>query len=350
MIKIHKIIGNEENQYSLVRLIQDVSKQPGNEPLHILIDSPGGDGELAFDMYDYLRNHKRPVITECTGQCASAASILFLAGDKRIAGCPIMIHNPWTTVQGDSTQLQEASEWIAKFEKRCEKFYAEKTGLDEKTISNLMNKETYIAPREAVSLKFATQAKPTAMALVHKSDKLNTKKMAKTKKGETKLQKILALLLGDDDPEANMLELTAANGDTIVIDREEGEPQAGDTASPDGTHTMPDGSTIVIEEGIITEIIPAENGEEIQQLRAENAQLKEQLATLRTSTKTVEEINQLNAIKMAGGAQWLAKQCSTYKPQTRKTAMTQKYIAEPVRDSRTARKLVELKTKRARQE
>jgi ATP-dependent protease ClpP protease subunit len=76
MIKIHKIIGNEENQYSLVRLIQDVNKQPGNEPLHILIDSTGGDGELAFDMHDYLRNLKRPVITECTGQC-SVASILY---------------------------------------------------------------------------------------------------------------------------------------------------------------------------------------------------------------------------------------------------------------------------------
>jgi ATP-dependent Clp protease protease subunit len=349
MIKAFGIIGNEANQYSLVRLIQDVKKQPENEPLHILINSPGGDGELAFDMHDYLRTLKRTIITESKGECASAASTLFLAGDRRIAGCPIMIHNPWTTVQGDSTQLQEASQWISKFEKRCEKFYAQKTGLDQQTISNLMNKETYISPTEAVSLKFATKAKQTAMALINNTNNLKTKKMAKTKKGETRLQRALAVLLGEDDPEVNMLELTAANGDVIVIEREEGEPQAGDAASPDGTHVMPDGATIVVTDGVITEIIPAETDEEIEQLRTENAQLKEQLATARANAKSTEEINQLNAIKIAGGTQWLAKQCSAYKPVTRKAAATATTKEGSQRESRSAKRLAELQAKRAQQ-
>jgi ATP-dependent Clp protease protease subunit len=264
-----------------------------------------------------------------------------------------MIHNPWTSVKGDSAQLQEASGWIAKFEKRCEKFYSEKTGLDEQTVSNLMDRETYIAPSQAVSLGFATEARQTAMALIHKpNNNSNSKKMAKTKKGETKLQKIMALLLGDDDPEANMLELTAANGDTIVIDREEGEPQVGDGASPDGSHAMPDGSTIVVAEGTITEIIPAEGGndEELEQLRAEVAQLKEQLATAQATAKNTEEINQLNAIKIAGGTEWLAKQCSHYKPATRKAETTGKNgKGEGHREGRADKRLAELRARRAGQ-
>jgi ATP-dependent Clp protease protease subunit len=148
-----------------------------------------------------------------------------------------------------------------------------------------------------------------------------------------------------------MLELTAANGDTIVIDREEGEPQVGDTASPDGSHVMPDGSTITVTDGVITEIIPAgdDADEEVEQLRAENAQLKEQLASARANAKNVEEINQLNAIKIAGGTEWLAKQCSCYKPVTRKAAMTGKQEGVYKRESRTEKRLAEMKAKRAGQ-
>ena len=144
MVKVIGIIGSKKGQYSLVHLIQDVKKEPENQPMHIMINSPGGDVELSFDMHDYLRGLNRQIITECRGQCASAASILFLSGDKRIAGCLVMIHNPWTQAEGDAQELANASKWTGEFEKRTEKFYSEKTGFDQETISNLMKKETYI--------------------------------------------------------------------------------------------------------------------------------------------------------------------------------------------------------------
>ncbi|MCL1933504.1 MAG: ATP-dependent Clp protease proteolytic subunit [Candidatus Azobacteroides sp.] len=345
MIKVIGIIGSEKGQYSLVRLIRDVKNEPDNQPLHIVISSPGGDGELAFDMHDYLRGLNRQIITECKIQCASAASILFLAGDKRTAGCPIMIHNPWMRVEGDAETLSAASQFIGDFEKRAEKFYSDKTGLDKETISNLMKNETYISPSEAVSLGFATEAKQTAMALIHTNNNQKNKKMEVKKKGENKLRKILAILTGEDET-ANMMDLTAANGDIITIDREEGEPQVGDSASPDGSYVMPDGSTIVIADGVITEIIPADTSdEEIEQLRAENAQLREQLATAQAAAKTNEELLQLNAIKIAGGTEWLAKQCSHYKPAGRKAQMTGGNNNDG-RESKTAQRLAELKAKR----
>lgn len=50
------------------------------------------------------------------------------------------------------------------------------------------------------------------------------------------------------------LDLSTADGSTLTVEREDGEPQVGDTASPDGEHLMPDGSTIVVEGGVIAEI------------------------------------------------------------------------------------------------
>ena len=340
MIKIVGVIGNEDKQYSLVRLIQDVKKEPENHPIHILISSPGGDAGLSFDMHDYLRGLGRKIITECKVECASAASILFLAGDERIAGCPIMIHNPWMQASGDSEKLREAADWIENFEKRAEKFYEEKTKLDSKTLSNLMKVETYLSPKQSVSLGFATKSKQIAMALINTNTNLNSKKMANKKEIPGWKKKLIMMLLGEDIEEnANMLDLTTAAGETIVIDREEGEPQVGDNASPDGSHVMPDGSTIVVVDGVITEITPADGGsEEIEQLKAENERLKAEIATMKAGAKTVDEIAQLNAIKIAGGKDWLAKQCSHYKPASRKTTTSDNNEL-----SATAQKLAEVK-------
>ena len=53
---------------------------------------------------------------------------------------------------------------------------------------------------------------------------------------------------------ARAKDLNTADGQTITDEREEGDPQVGDKASPDGTFEMPDGKTIVVEDGVITDI------------------------------------------------------------------------------------------------
>jgi len=328
MININGIIGNERGEYSLVRLIQDVKLQPETDPIHLMINSPGGDGELSFDMHDYLRGIGRPVVTECSGQCSSAASILFLSGDRRIAGSPIMIHNPWTQIKGDANDLEMASKWMSDFEKRCEKFYAEKTGLDDKTISDLMKNETYMSPSESVALNFATESRQPAMAFF-KINTNNKKQKTMEEKGKSPNRLVAAAsafmeaLIGDE-PKTKMMDLMTATGDTISIDRTDGTPQVGDSATPDGTYVMPDGSTIVILNGVITDIQTAQSQvDETEQLKAENAQLKQQLESALANARTQDDLAQLNAIKIAGGTEWLAKQCSSYKPQARasKTAV-----------------------------
>lgn len=87
----------------------------------------------------------------------------------------------------------------------------------------------------------------------------------KTTKSEDKsvLRKALAALavaLGLEAPQPVNYELNTESGDTITIDKPDGEdPAVGDSASPDGEHKMPDGKTIVIEDGKITEIRDAED-------------------------------------------------------------------------------------------
>ena len=155
----------------------------------------------------------------------------------------------------------------------------------------------------------------------------------------------------EDIPVVSM-ELTDAEGNTLTVEREEGEPQVGDAASPDGEHVMPDGKTIIVTDGVITEIKDPEetNGdEEIEALKARIEELEEENAALKTNARTVEDNKILNAVKMAGGENWLAKHCSTYRVSLRtqsfKNTVETQASAE---ETSIQRKLREEREKRAK--
>ena len=116
------------------------------------------------------------------------------------------------------------------------------------------------------------------------------------------------------------------------MEREEGEPQVGDKASPDGEFVMPDGKTIVVKDGVITDIKTDSNGSDgegdgdrIAELEAEVEELKKKIeeleqakATAEANAKTKDDLRILNAVKIAGGEKALAKISSSYKPEPRK--------------------------------
>lgn len=148
--------------------------------------------------------------------------------------------------------------------------------------------------------------------------------------------------------EPKAMELNTADGQTLTVEREEGDPQVGDKASPDGTFEMPDGKTIVVEDGVITEIQTSddtdmddtdneggEGGEGGSASSTDNdtvAKLKQQVAALKQQlndtkaqlvgaqklAKSKEDMRILNAVKMAGGAEKvLAGYSSHYQPAQR---------------------------------
>jgi ATP-dependent Clp protease protease subunit len=155
--------------------------------------------------------------------------------------------------------------------------------------------------------------------------------------------------------------LTAQDGTEINIEKEEGEdPAVGDVASPDGEFLMPDGTTIVIADGVITEIRDAEvnpdeestEGEEEQTpeedetvaaLNAEIASLQARIAELEGSQMSAEQNDIVAKVQKAGGVAWLDKTLkSGYTPAARQRNQ------KPVASNKIADDLAALKAKRAR--
>lgn len=323
-IELRGVVGGDAD-ISLSSVISSVKSLGSISSLTVMIDSVGGEVDEGFAIHDYLRSLSIPITTRMAGDCASIATVIFLAGDTRIASGEMMIHAPWMEVQGNAEELKAYADEILRVQARLEKFYAEKTGLPQDTIHALIQRDRYIPADEAVSLGFATAVyRPTQPLAIIK--KPIVKQIEKNEMNETeknifkKALKALGLTFGKEEG-ALAMEITDVNGNVLVVEREEGEIAVGDAASPDGNYTLNDGTVVVVVDGVIAEINkegddgnagPADN--DVEALKAEfekqlNA-LKEEKQALQAQQKTEEEQNILNVVAEMGGLDGLRKICS----------------------------------------
>ena len=300
---------------------------PADPKIDIEIHSCGGDTVEGYAIYDALRASGKEISCTVVGRCASMATIILLSAPlerrKAYPHAKFLIHKPYSARYDDLLDLETIESIKSSLEAEKDKMmavYVERTGVEPTILEVQMNKEAWFGGEVAKQLGFISDVliPTTAKGTDYK---LNSEKMNKEKQVTVK-QSIIDRLLAkcgyqkiEDIPVVSM-ELTDAEGNTLIVEREEGEPQVGDAASPDGEHVMPDGKTIIVTDGVITEIKDPEeaNGdEEIEALKARIEELEEENAALKTNARTVEDNKILNAVKMAGGENWLAKHCSTYR-------------------------------------
>lgn len=105
----------------------DMIREAGEEDvIEVLITSPGGRVDIA-DMYlAAFGDSKAKIITRAIGECASAATTVFLAGDERVCdpGSYFMFHNVQLGgVAGDSANVFSRTKFYERLFK--EKFYVQ---------------------------------------------------------------------------------------------------------------------------------------------------------------------------------------------------------------------------------
>lgn len=316
MIKIKGIIGDD---YTYAMFIADLAGE-AESLIEIEIDSIGGYVDSGLTMYEHmeaLRKQGKRIRTRAVNECMSIASILFMGGDERLAGCDIMIHNPWGTVTGNAQELKTYTKEISAVESQLEKIYAERSGQSVEVVSKFMDLETYIKPDEAVRLGFATGILTSALAkrkshkitsrkakaIINKNVKLNLKNMSK----QSIMDRIKNWRAGVKAAGVLNLEIPTTDGRVLILEKEEGLPEVGDRVlSEDGTYPLEGNIFVVVVEGVITEV---ENEmETIEELTASLREADEIIADLATeneqlqvSQMTAENQAIVNAVKAAGG-------------------------------------------------
>lgn len=123
------------------------------------INSYGGEVAEGLAIYNTLKNSDKNVTTICDGFACSAASVVFMAGSKRLMNKAslLMVHNAWSIAQGNADDLEKAAKDLRTISEACKAAYLEQATISDKEMQKLMDKETWITPDDAVSYGLATE-------------------------------------------------------------------------------------------------------------------------------------------------------------------------------------------------
>ena len=324
----------------------------GDNSIDVRIHCDGGSVVEGWGIYDRLRATGKDITCTVEGNAASMATVILMAAPKErrraYKNAQICVHNPWVPAYalGDTltaAELEKAASDLKETQEKMLNLYVERCECNKEEMQALMDEDKYIGVDRAMELgligEIIAPASAKKQGLVFNNKKEN--KMAeKNEKVEVKaslLDRALAKLgLKNIEELAKGLDLSTSDGQTLTVEREDGEPHIGDKASPDGTFEMPDGKTIVVNDGVITDIKTSSNGgdeggegsdleKRVAELENEVKELQEKLESSENArkqaeamAKTQEDLRILNAVKIAGGEKALANISSSYKPEPRK--------------------------------
>ena len=115
------------------QLLHLESENPDRD-ISLYINSPGGDINALFAVYDTMQYIKPDINTICFGQAASAAAVLLAAGTKgkRLAlpHSRVLIHQPYAGAQGQVSDIELAAREIQRLKAQLEEILARHTGQD----------------------------------------------------------------------------------------------------------------------------------------------------------------------------------------------------------------------------
>jgi len=301
------------------------------------IHSCGGNCIEGYAIYDALRVSGKEISCTVVGTCASMATIILLAAplERRAMyqNARLLIHNPFIPELGKATieTLNSALNSLNIEKEKMLNIYMERTGKSREELEAQMATDDWFDSARAIELGFVSFVVPAASASV--SNNINQSKMSEKKTSVAEAFKMLGVALGivkedatasTGQPEVVSLTITTVTGTELVVEREEGEPQVGDAATPDGEHVLEDARTIIVEDGVITDIKTAEEEvieeevDETQALKDEIETLKAEIETLKSAAKSDEDADILAKVKEAGGIDKLMKAAaSKYVPSSR---------------------------------
>ena len=323
--------------------------------INIKLHCNGGEVLEGLAIYDKLRSTGKTISATVEGTCASMATIILLSAqkDKRKAykNAEILVHEPYMayqTTHGTAEELRRASEEMQHIEDKLIDIYVDRTDADRDTIVELMHDGKFIGADKAMEIGLIStivepiSAKKVVTNIINQTPtEMATDNEIKVKRslwekvlsalglGEAEAEEVMDAKDENQGEEAKPLNLTleTADGATLTVEREDGEPQVGDKASPDGEHQMPDGKTIIVTDGEITEIREPETEEtepepdakdlEIADLKAQVEELTSKVADLESKQKSESDIEVLNYVESVGGMDGLRKMVSKHVPKER---------------------------------
>lgn len=145
---------NKDLADKIVRQLLILEADDAEKTIYMYIDSPGGDVDAGFAIFDMIRFIKAPVVLIGMGLIASAATLVLLAvpKDKRV-GLPnsrYLIHQPMSGMQGVATDIEIHAKEMEKTRAILNKLIAEETGTPLEQVTKDTDRDYWLDAEESV--------------------------------------------------------------------------------------------------------------------------------------------------------------------------------------------------------
>ncbi len=150
------LLSGEVNKQLAEKIVRQllILEADSDKPVHVFIDSPGGDVDAGYAIFDMIRFVNCPVFCIGMGLVASAGALILLAADKtrRIAlpNSHYLIHQPLSGIKGVATDIEIHAKEIEKTRAKINELIAEQTGKTLEQVVKDTDRDYWLSADEAV--------------------------------------------------------------------------------------------------------------------------------------------------------------------------------------------------------
>ena len=144
---------NKESAESVIKKLL-ILEGDSSEPIKIFINSPGGDVDAGYAIFDMARFVSAPVTMIGMGLVASAAALVLLAvpKEKRIAlpNSTYLIHQPMSGMRGVATDIEIHAQHLEKLRLKLDALIATETGKSVDEVREDTERDHWLSSDEAL--------------------------------------------------------------------------------------------------------------------------------------------------------------------------------------------------------
>ena len=145
---------NKDLAEKIVSQLLVLEADDAKKPIYMYIDSPGGDVDAGFAIFDTIRFISCPVVLIGMGLIASAATLVLLAVPKKMrVGLPnsrYLIHQPMSGMRGVATDIEIHAKELEKTRAKLNKIIADETGTPIEQVSKDTDRDYWLDAEESV--------------------------------------------------------------------------------------------------------------------------------------------------------------------------------------------------------
>lgn len=156
MLRTRNILLSGEVDKSLAeRVVRQLLllEEDSDEPIRVFIDSPGGDADAGYAIFDMIRFVKPDVYTIGMGLVASAGALILLAAPaERRIGLPnshYLIHQPLSGIRGVATEIEIHARELEKLRQKINNLISGETGQPLEKVEKDTDRDFWMSAAEA---------------------------------------------------------------------------------------------------------------------------------------------------------------------------------------------------------